>query len=67
MCSSTQGRRACQLDIYLHDQVGTKPLCSTTGVNAGKLTVDFWRGVYTLNNDVIARDDGRRRGSRSRR
>jgi hypothetical protein len=48
----------CQLDIYLHDQVGTKPLCTTTGINAGKLAVDFWRGVYTLNNDVIARDDG---------
>ena len=39
------------------DQVGTQPLCSTPGVNAGKLTVDFWRGVYTLNNDVIVRDD----------
>jgi hypothetical protein len=48
----------CQLDIYLHDQVGTKPLCTTAGINASKLAVDFWRGVYTLNNDVIARDDG---------
>ncbi|MEO8936206.1 MAG: hypothetical protein ABI277_15120, partial [Burkholderiaceae bacterium] len=47
----------CRLDIYLHDQAGTKPLCSTPGLNAGKLTVDFWRGVYALNNEVIQRDD----------
>src|SRR3954470_18687855 len=37
------------LDIYHPSQTGTSPICRTMNVNAAKLTVDFWCGVYTLN------------------
>ncbi|HKA36220.1 MAG TPA: hypothetical protein VKH43_05330 [Thermoanaerobaculia bacterium] len=42
-----------RLDIYHPTQSGTQPICSTAGVNAAKLTVDFWRHVYTLNYEVL--------------
>jgi hypothetical protein len=42
-----------RLDIYSPGQSGTVPLCTTTGVNAAKIAVDFWRNVYALNYEVI--------------
>jgi hypothetical protein len=42
-----------RLDIYHPTQIGTRPICTTLNVNAAKLTVDFWRRVYTLNYEVL--------------
>lgn len=42
-----------RLDIYHPDQAGTAPICTTTGINAARLTVDLWRNVYTLNYEVL--------------
>jgi hypothetical protein len=47
---SPQGSR---LDIYHAKQSKTDPICTTTNVNAAKLTVDFWRSVYTLNYEPL--------------
>lgn len=47
-----------RLDIYHAGQDGTAPICSTTGINAGRLAVDFWRNVYTLNYEVLRLPDG---------
>jgi hypothetical protein len=44
-----------RLDIYHPSQTGTKPIATTTQVNAGKIAIDFWRNVYTLNYEVLAR------------
>jgi hypothetical protein len=33
-------------------------LCRTTGVNADKMTVDFWRNAYTLNYETLKYPDG---------
>jgi hypothetical protein len=42
-----------RLDIYSPDQNGTSPVTTTMGVNAAKLTVDYFRNVYTLNYEVL--------------
>ena len=42
-----------RLDIYHSSQAGTAPICTTHDMNAAKLTVDFWRHVYTLNYEVL--------------
>jgi len=42
-----------RLDIYKPDQSGTDPFCTTMGVNAAKVTVDYWRNVYSLNYEVL--------------
>jgi hypothetical protein len=42
-----------RLDIYHPGQSDTTPLSTTLDVNAAKLTVDFWRNVYTLNYEVL--------------
>ena len=42
-----------RLDIYSPGQTGTAPLCTTSGFNAAKIAVDFWRNVYALNYEVI--------------
>jgi hypothetical protein len=47
-----------RLDIYHPTQSGTKPICTTPGVNAAKLAVDFWRGIYTLNYEVLRTPGG---------
>ena len=45
-----------QMNIYHPDQAGTSPIGSTpTVMNAARLTVDFWRSVYSLNYEVIPR------------
>ena len=42
-----------RLDIYSPNQSGTVPICTTHGVNAARLTVDFWRRAYMLNYEVL--------------
>ncbi len=42
-----------RLDIYHPGQTGTAPIATTENMNADKLTVDFWRNVYTLNYEVL--------------
>ncbi|HEY6991770.1 MAG TPA: hypothetical protein VH369_25485 [Bryobacteraceae bacterium] len=42
-----------RLDIYKPDQTGTDPFCKVMGVNAAKVTVDYWRNVYSLNYEVL--------------
>ena len=42
-----------RLDIYNPDQSGTDPFCKVMGVNAAKVTVDYWRNVYSLNYEVL--------------
>jgi hypothetical protein len=47
-----------RLDIYHPDQEGTAPICTTFDLNAARLTVDFWRSVYSLNYEVLKRPNG---------
>lgn len=47
-----------RLDIYHPAQSDTKPICTTRGMNAARLTVDFWRNVYTLNYEVLKLPSG---------
>jgi hypothetical protein len=47
-----------RLDIYHAEQAGAAPICSTVGINAARLAVDFWRSVYTLNYEVLRLPDG---------
>jgi hypothetical protein len=42
-----------RLDIYKPDQNGTAPFCTNMGLNAAKVTVDYWRNVYSLNYEVL--------------
>jgi hypothetical protein len=42
-----------RLDIYRPDQSGTNPISTTMGFNAAKVTVDYWRNVYSLNYEVL--------------
>jgi hypothetical protein len=47
-----------RLDIYHPAQPNTEPICTTKGINAARLTVDFWRNVYTLNYEVLKLPSG---------
>ena len=51
--SFNQNSFVYRLDIYHPAQSGTVPISTTTKVNAAKLTIDFWRNVYTLNYEVL--------------
>ncbi len=51
--SYNQSSQSYQMDIYHPTQTGTAPICTTSNMNAGRLTVDFWRNVYTLNFEVL--------------
>jgi hypothetical protein len=42
-----------RLDIYHPSQPGTAPITTTMGFNAAKVTVDYWRNVYSLNYEVL--------------
>lgn len=42
-----------RLDIYAPDANGTAPLSTTKGFNSAKVTVDYWRNVYSLNYEVL--------------
>ena len=52
-CRNAMLNHALRLDIYHPGQDGTAPIATTQNMNAAKLTVDFWRNVYTLNYDVL--------------
>jgi len=47
-----------RMDLYHPDQSGTDPIATTTDVNADKLTVDYWRNVYTLNYELLKLPNG---------
>jgi hypothetical protein len=47
-----------RLDIYHPAQSDIQPISTTKGLNAAKLTVDFWRNVYTLNYEVLKLPSG---------
>jgi len=51
--SRNQSTNVYRLDIYHPGQSGTAPIATTQNMNAARLTVDFWRNVYTLNYDVL--------------
>jgi hypothetical protein len=51
--SRSQSTNLYRLDIYHPGQGGTVPIATTLDMNAARLTVDFWRNVYTLNYDVL--------------
>jgi len=42
-----------RLDIYDLEQSGTNPISTTLGFNAAKVTVDYWRNVFSLNYEVL--------------
>ena len=56
--SFNQSTNLYRLDIYHQKQTDTDPISTTQGVNAAKLTVDFWRNVYTLNYELLQLPDG---------
>lgn len=41
--------------IFKRDQQGTAPLAYSEGINAGRIAVNYWRSLYTLNYEVIQR------------
>lgn len=47
------GSNRYRLDVYHPGQATTNPITTTFDLNADKLTVDFWRNVYTLNYEVL--------------
>jgi hypothetical protein len=49
----SQTNSVYRLDIYDPDQSGTDPISTTTGFNAAKVTVDYWRNLYSLNYEVL--------------
>ncbi|MBV8867126.1 MAG: hypothetical protein JO210_17145 [Acidobacteriaceae bacterium] len=51
-----------RLDIYHPSQSDSQPICTTKGMNAARLTVDFWRNVYTLNYEVLKLPSGHHPG-----
>jgi hypothetical protein len=51
-----------RLDIYHPAQSDSQPICTTKGMNAARLTVDFWRNVYTLNYEVLKLPSGHHPG-----
>lgn len=57
--SATAGGLRYWLDIYHASQSGQAPVSTTQDVNAARLCVDFWRGVYTLNYEVLSSKQGR--------
>ena len=56
---SVNGSNVYRLDIYHPGQADTSPIATTQNVNAARLTVDFWRNVYTLNYEVLQSTSGR--------
>ncbi len=42
-----------RLDIYHPDQSNTAPISTTKDFYAAKVTVDYWRTVYSLNYEVL--------------
>lgn len=51
--SYNQNSFVYRLDIYHPEQTDINPISTTQNINAARLTVDFWRSVYTLNYEVL--------------
>jgi len=51
-----------RLDLYHPEQSDSRPIATTFDVNAARLTVDFWRNVYTLNYEVLRLPNGNAAG-----
>jgi len=49
----SSGASVYRMDIYNPKQSGSSPVTGKSGVNAGRLTVDLWRNVYSLNFEVM--------------
>jgi hypothetical protein len=56
--SYNQTTNEYRMDLYHPGQSGTQPIVTTPNVNAARLTVDFWRNVYTLNYEVLRLPNG---------
>lgn len=56
--SFNQNSFVYRLDIYHPDQADNRPIATTMDINAARLTVDFWRNVYTLNYEVLRLPNG---------
>jgi hypothetical protein len=56
--SYNQTTNEYRMDLYHPGQSGTQPIATTPNVNAARLTVDFWRNVYTLNYEVLRLPNG---------
>ncbi len=56
--SFNSGTNLYRMDIYHPEQSDTQPISTTQDFNAARLTVDFWRNVYTLNYEVLRLPDG---------
>ncbi|MEO7335025.1 MAG: hypothetical protein ABIV63_00460, partial [Caldimonas sp.] len=60
--SFNQNTFVYRLDLYHPEQADTNPIATTMNVNAARLTVDFWRNVYTLNYEVLRLPNGNAAG-----
>ncbi|MEJ7687340.1 MAG: hypothetical protein WKG52_10300 [Variovorax sp.] len=47
-----------RLDLYHPEQADNTPIATTQNINAARVTVDFWRSVYTLNYEVLSLPGG---------
>jgi hypothetical protein len=56
--SYNQSSNLYRMDIYHPEQSDTNPISTTQNFNAAKLTVDFWRNVYTLNYELMQLPNG---------
>ncbi len=56
--SFNQNTYVYRLDLYHPEQSDTQPIATTMDINAARLTVDFWRNVYTLNYEVLRLPNG---------
>jgi len=45
-----------RLDVYDPNRADSTPISTTMGFNAAKVTVDYWRNVYSLNYEVLKTD-----------
>ncbi len=60
--SFNQNSFVYRLDLYHPDQADSSPIATTMNINAARLTVDFWRNVYTLNYEVLQLPNGNAAG-----
>ena len=60
--SFNQNTFVYRLDLYHPDQPNSSPIATTMNINAARLTVDFWRNVYTLNYEVLRLPNGNAAG-----
>ena len=56
--SQSQDASDFRVDVYHPTQQGTKPITTTRGIYGAKLAVDYWRGLYTLNYEVLQLPNG---------